>query len=564
MKSRRGLILFVFALGIVGVVLALSREPRYHGRTLTSWLEQINDPPWDDTQVLQAKDAVRAIGAKKALPKLLNLVKAKDDPVSLWMIDKSYWLRIRFLKWHSAQDFQWLGIAGFEALGTNAAPAVEELEKLLDEKDRPFNAERCLVIIGKPSEPVFCRALTNQDSEIRQWGIDELASVTDDVEVYIARIKDRLKDSSDAVRTTAVDAIGIQTSAPDLAVPLLVAALTDSSDSVSSHAASSLANFGTNALGTFLTLSNLIENGGPNTASAALKTLVIIAPNESLSILKNGIARGKPATGGALQALADAAPEMALPIILDRVQSPDRGQRRAAFRLLCHYPMSSEIESAMQNAAADSDSFIAKRAQEILTDQYQTNHPDELLTPDEPNYGGKRLSEWLKTHDHEGNYSEAAKDAIQHMGTNALPALLTRLVYMRPPFGLRAFDVNMDAVRAFITLGEQAKPALPWLQMLMDSTNQDTALLAMISTCGTGSNAMPFLIKGLTNQFPNVRNEAANQIVDGLGAQFPDQRKQAIPLIVKLLNDPDEDVRGNATNELKEIDPEAAAKARIK
>jgi hypothetical protein len=51
---------------------------------------------------------------------------------------------------------------------------------------------------------------------------------------------------------------------------------------------------------------------------------------------------------------------------------------------------------------------------------------------------------------------------------------------VRPPFGFRAFDVNMDAVRAFITLGEQVKPAFPKLQKLMDSTNKDIALFAMI------------------------------------------------------------------------------------
>ena len=106
------------------------------------------------------------------------------------------------------------------------------------------------------------------------------------------------------------------------------------------------------------------------------------------------------------------------------------------------------------------------------------------------------------------------------MGTNAIPALLKRIVYVQPPFGLRAPEVNLDAVRAFITLGENAVPALPQLQALMDSTNQDTALFAMLATAGTGSNAMPILFKGLTNQFPDVRNEAANNLTDGIGNRF--------------------------------------------
>jgi HEAT repeat protein len=98
----------------------------------------------------------------------------------------------------------------------------------------------------------------------------------------------------------------------------------------------------------------------------------------------------------------------------------------------------------------------------------------------------------------------------------------------------------------------------------MDSTNQDTALFAIIATAGTGSNAMPILFKGLTNRFPDVRNEAANNLSGEIGNGFPQWRQQAIPIFLRLLNDPDEDVRLNARNQLKEMDPAAAAKAGIK
>ena len=158
-------------------------------------------------------------------------------------------------------------------------------------------------------------------------------------------------------------------------------------------------------------------------------------------------------------------------------------------------------------------------------------------------------------------------DAIHHMGTNAIPGLLARLVYVEPPFGLRSpvgGTVNIEAMCAFIALGEQAIPALPQLRTLMDGTNGDVAVRAMMATCGTGSNALPVLISGLTNQFADVRNEAANYLSENFNRLSPDQRKQAIPLFVKLLDDLDENVRGNATNELKQIAPEAAAKAGIK
>ncbi|MEI9865276.1 MAG: hypothetical protein WDN00_12140 [Limisphaerales bacterium] len=68
-----------FAMGAVAlltvtIVIVLSfHEPRYQGRTLTSWLQQCYDTPLMETQrLMEAQDAVRAIGAERALPKLLN------------------------------------------------------------------------------------------------------------------------------------------------------------------------------------------------------------------------------------------------------------------------------------------------------------------------------------------------------------------------------------------------------------------------------------------------------------------------------------------------------------
>ena len=553
------------------VLVICFREPRYHGRTLISWLQQCFDTSLDEKQRLQeAQNAVRAIGAKKALPKLLKLVEAEDDPVSLWVIDVGSKLRIsdeiglRFIRWHSAEDFWWLGERGFEILGTNAAPGAEALGKLLDKRGRSLVIERCLESIGKPAEPVICQALTNQNVAIRQWAIDELASVTDDVGVYIARIKPSLQDSSDAVGGTAVNDIGIQTDAPELAVPLLIVALKDSA--VSANAANALANFGTNALVAFPILTNLVEHGDTNVAGAALRTLIIIAPDRALPILTNCIARGKPGTDGALKALMDVAPDQALPIILNRFQSPDTQTRRVAFRLLCRYPMTPTIESALQTAVADSEFTIAERAKQILTEKYQKAHPFESQLSDEPDYEGKRLGEWLTMYEHQGDYSysKEATNAIHHIGTNAIPALLRRLVYVKPPFGLHAYEVNMDAVRGFITLGEQANPALPQLQALLDGTNRSIVLYAMVAALGTGTNAIPVLSKGLTNQFADVRSEAAHNLTAGIADRFPEHRKEIISLLTNLLNDPDPDVRLTVKGYLQEMNPTNIAKAKIK
>jgi HEAT repeat protein len=183
--------------------------------------------------------------------------------------------------------------------------------------------------------------------------------------------------------------------------------------------------------------------------------------------------------------------------------------------------------------------------------------------PNEPRYQGKPLGEWLSMRREGWELATNAVQALQAMGTNVIPALLARLTYKEPVFNLDDYDVSMGAATALIAMREQAKGALPTLAGLMDGDNPDLALRAMVATLGTGVDAMPCLMKGLTNRFADVRSEAAHFLTEW-GAQFPEERKQAIPYVMKLLNDPDEHVRMNARGDLKELDPQAAAKAGIK
>jgi HEAT repeat protein len=531
-----GVGLLALILGTVAVFAWRSREPSYRGRTLTSWLQQVSDTPLSETQQLsEAQAAVRAIGAEKALPILLKLAEAQDGPIRSWVIRKNAKWHIRVLKLQEAEDAQQLGIAGFEVLGTNCALAVPELTRLLEDTNHAFAAVRCLDHIGKPAEFALWHSISNRDARVRAWGIGALAGVTDEIGEYINRVKGSLNDPNGEVRGAALQAIGIQTEAPDIAIPFLLAALEKDDESFGSLAATLLAGFGTNGLGAFNALSNAVERWGPSAASQALITLVRLAPKE------------------------------ALPIVFACLRSPEPQRRRGAAARLCAYSVTTpEIRAALEGAAADPDPQVSRMAKEFITKLYRAGRSDEMLIPNEPSYRGKRLGEWLKQKKQaDSSFSKDAEDALRQMGTNAIPALLERLAYRQPPYSLKAYEVNIEAACAFMALGEVAKPALPKLEGLMDSDDEDLALHAMIATCGMGTDSIGCLIRGLTNRHDIVRAEAAHFLEDSIGARFPDQRKLAVPFVVGLLSDASESVRMSATNALREIDPAAAAKAGV-
>jgi HEAT repeat protein len=593
-KRRKIFWLVAAALALAAVLLVAARnaEPTYGGRSLTSWLAQCSSPLDQTQRLAQAQAAVRAIGAPKALPTLLRLVQTKDKGLKGWVVQRLEDHPTRFvhrrsmyeqqalnrgenlppekgiiLHWQSAIECQLEGIDGFEVLGTNCAPAVGALTRLLDDKDLAFVAARCLSSIGKPAETALCQCLTNADWQVRRWSVGSLAEVTDDVEIYINRIKPCLRDGESSVRFAAVQAIAAQHETPELAVPLLIAALQDTQD-VAPHAAEGLAGFGTNALSAWPALTNLLNSRREDQVLAALKALPAIDAAKAFPLLTNAVINGSPPVmGTALRELKPMAPELALSMTLAELRSNNPQRQLVAVGLAETYGMDAPgIPEALKIAAASSDQNIAERAANVMRGmlyQLRDKHGRVVLIPNEPAFKGKPLGEWLVMWQDDSNLSTNAVQALRHMGTNLVPALVARLCYRDPIFNLDDYDVSMGAARALIALGDDAKPALPALATLLDTGNRDEALRAMISTLGMGTNAFPCLLQGLTNAFPDVRGQASGFITEW-GAQFPEQRRQAVPHVIKLLSDPDPDVRRRASDDLLQLDPQAAAKLGIK
>lgn len=128
---RRRRLLSGLLAGAVVVVLTLGsmlrREPRYHGRFLSSWLADF-DPGAPDHLQAQAAEAVRRIGTN-AVPVLLRMIQT-SEPEKATLKQRLRFLLSRpsliKLKIKFPRDARWRAARAFEALGPVAEPAAFE------------------------------------------------------------------------------------------------------------------------------------------------------------------------------------------------------------------------------------------------------------------------------------------------------------------------------------------------------------------------------------------------------------------------------------------------------
>ena len=165
----------------------------------------------------------------------------------------------------------------------------------------------------------------------------------------------------------------------------------------------------------------------------------------------------------------------------------------------------------------------------------------------EPEYHGKKLSEWLYLYNVSAGSSEEAIAAVREIGTNALPWLMRNISF--EPGKWRQVVANFpqplsraahfrsgvferdEALHGFHILGPVARPAVPQLT--------DWAINA------------PF--------FSQRKAFAVAALFEIGGPDF-----LRVPLLVVMLNDRDAGVRERATNELMRIAPEMLTNGVVK
>lgn len=178
----------------------------------------------------------------------------------------------------------------------------------------------------------------------------------------------------------------------------------------------------------------------------------------------------------------------------------------------------------------------------------------------EPEYEGKKLTEWLEQYgrpDAGSTLDSEAGDAIREIGTKAIPLLLKFISVKDSPLKtqfvlwcdkLEVFKIKIPAateyhgmaVGGFHALGKKGRSAIPALMGLMSDTN--SALTAVGCLWGIGSEATEALIAGTMHTNTEIRGRCAWMLGD-VATNSP----AALATLVKLLHDSQTDVRCQTT-----------------
>jgi HEAT repeats len=192
--------------------------------------------------------------------------------------------------------------------------------------------------------------------------------------------------------------------------------------------------------------------------------------------------------------------------------------------------------------------------------------------PHDPVYRGKALSLWLQTYDSSSPFGRGSREwneadeAVRHIGTNAIPALLQMLRERDTDLKVRMAALaqkqrvinihfvpapvrNIEASRAFIVLGDVAKDAVPDLMKIYDeniSLESQSAIEDVFSWIGPAAKpAIPLLLRAANNSNNQVRANA----LWALG-EIHAEPQLCVPKLTQALGDSDAWARTSAAHAL--------------
>jgi HEAT repeat protein len=228
MKKRRLAFYLMLSAMLAGLAYTAlrPREPSYEGRSLSSWLHQMESPSaaGDDDFDL----AIKHFGSN-ALPQLLEMLQATDSPAKLeFNRFASRYLPAAF-QLPSSYDCRWNIMAAFRVLGDAAVPAIPALTNLLSNQDRGvrLSAVEALSAIGPgagKAVPALLVALKDPDFYVRCVAAQSVIRITEEPPV-IAALVASIEDPDERVSRCAIRTLGSLKHRALAAFPALVQAM---------------------------------------------------------------------------------------------------------------------------------------------------------------------------------------------------------------------------------------------------------------------------------------------------------------------------------------------------
>ena len=272
MKKFRRVFLLVFALALAGIVSSVKwSEPRYHLRSISSWLAKYGNGPGNYHPSPEADFALRQMGSN-AVPKLLKLLHSTNSysyHTFVWKPDVTFspggsggWNRLSAWWMNTRYRFQrvtvpaswdhWKAYLAFQAMGPEGKSAIPDLVNLTndpstnsspsgtgearpisfwkDQKRIPIFAAQSSTYLphGSPVIPVkifFGSGWITQpflsDGEIAAWSLAAIGADS------VPPLMEMLTNSNPQIRCRAATALGMMGKPAEPAVAALLKVLDD-------------------------------------------------------------------------------------------------------------------------------------------------------------------------------------------------------------------------------------------------------------------------------------------------------------------------------------------------
>ncbi|HEX7861081.1 MAG TPA: hypothetical protein VF773_12180 [Verrucomicrobiae bacterium] len=146
-------------------------EPRYKGRSFTSWLREYEQNLWDESESARA---ILAIGTNAA-PTLAKMVLAQES-FSLARVAKKLRIPIEFLASSEPYENHRLAMNGFRLLGPTASNALPFLSSVALEPDA-YYAYEAIQAIGQPALPLLNQMLSTTNHEAKRYAVWSILNI---------------------------------------------------------------------------------------------------------------------------------------------------------------------------------------------------------------------------------------------------------------------------------------------------------------------------------------------------------------------------------------------------